>query len=114
MTEGDEGVCNSIDRTTVSTNWTPQRFQGLNYQPKCIHGRIHGSSYICRRGLSYLTSIEVDTHRPMAAWCPSVGQCYSDEAGVGGWVEERPDRDKGKKGIVWGVYGWNSGKGDNI
>jgi len=39
-TEGSEGVCNVIGRTTISTNQTPsptslpQNSQGLNHQPK--------------------------------------------------------------------------------
>jgi hypothetical protein len=44
-------------RTTVSINRTPQSSQTLNHQPKSIHGRVHGSSYICTRGLSYLPSV---------------------------------------------------------
>jgi hypothetical protein len=32
-TEGAEGVCYPIGRTTISTNKTPQSSQGLNYQP---------------------------------------------------------------------------------
>ena len=36
-TEGVEGVCNPVGRTTISTNWTPQSCQGLNYQPKSIY-----------------------------------------------------------------------------
>jgi hypothetical protein len=46
-TEGAEGDCNPIERTTISTSQTPQ---GLNYQPKSIHGATHGSSCICSRG----------------------------------------------------------------
>jgi hypothetical protein len=43
-----ERDCNPIGRA-ISTNWTTQNSQGLNYQPKIIHGGIHGSSYICSR-----------------------------------------------------------------
>jgi hypothetical protein len=52
-TEGAEGVCNPIGRTTISTNQTPQSSQGLNHQPKSIHGLVHDSSYICSRELPY-------------------------------------------------------------
>jgi hypothetical protein len=46
-TEGAEEDCNPIGRT--SANWTTQNFQGLNYLLKSIHGRSHGSRYICSR-----------------------------------------------------------------
>jgi hypothetical protein len=55
-TEGTEGGCNPIGRT-ISTNWATQSSQELNYQPKHIHGRFHGSRHICSRGLPYLASI---------------------------------------------------------
>jgi hypothetical protein len=39
-TEGAEGVCNPIGRTTILTNQTPpsQSSQELNHQPKSTHG----------------------------------------------------------------------------
>jgi hypothetical protein len=37
-TEGAEGVCKPIGRTTLATNQTPQISQGINYQPKSTHG----------------------------------------------------------------------------
>jgi hypothetical protein len=49
-TEGAERVGNRTGRTTIQTNQTRQRFQGLNHQPKSTHGGTHGSSYICSRG----------------------------------------------------------------
>jgi hypothetical protein len=49
-TEEAKGDCNPIGRT-ISTNRSIQSPQGLNHQPKNIHGGIHGSSYICRKGL---------------------------------------------------------------
>jgi hypothetical protein len=40
-TEGAEGVCNSIGRTTISTNQIPAKSsQELNHQPKSTHGVI--------------------------------------------------------------------------
>jgi hypothetical protein len=36
-TEGAEGVCYPIGRTTISTNLIPQHSQGLNHQPKSTH-----------------------------------------------------------------------------
>jgi hypothetical protein len=47
-TEGAEGDCNPIGRT-VSTGQRIQSFQRLNHQPKSIHGRTHGSTYICSK-----------------------------------------------------------------
>ena len=43
MAKGAEGDCNPISRTTVSTRQTTQSSQGLNHQPKSIHGMIHSS-----------------------------------------------------------------------
>jgi hypothetical protein len=37
-TEGTEGVCKPIGKTTISTNQTSQSSQGLNHQPKSTHG----------------------------------------------------------------------------
>ena len=48
-TEGAEGLCNSMGRTTISTNQTSQSYQGLSHQPKSTHGGAHGSSRICSR-----------------------------------------------------------------
>jgi hypothetical protein len=45
-TEGAEGNCNPIGKTTISTNRAPQSSQGLNHQSKNIHESVHGSSYI--------------------------------------------------------------------
>ena len=50
-TEGAEGVCNPIIRTTILTNQYPQSSQGLNYQSKSTHGETHGSSCICSRDI---------------------------------------------------------------
>ena len=46
-TKGAAGVCNSIGRTAMSTNQTPQSSQELKHQPKSTHGETHGSSCIC-------------------------------------------------------------------
>jgi hypothetical protein len=37
-TEGAEGLCIPIGRTTIPTNQTPQSSQGLNHQPKSTQG----------------------------------------------------------------------------
>ena len=50
-TEGVEEYCNTILRTTESTNQSPQDSQELNHQPKSIHGLVCGPCYIYSRGL---------------------------------------------------------------
>jgi hypothetical protein len=84
--EGAEGFCNSIGRTTISTNQNPQSSQGLNHQPKSAHGGTHGSSCICSRERSYLASMEGEVLGPVKARCLSVGECQGGEVGMGGWV----------------------------
>jgi hypothetical protein len=90
-TEGAEGVCNPIGRTTISTNQTPPSplhppsSQGLKHQPKSAHGGTHGSSCICSRGCSYLASMGRGTLGPVKAQCPSVGEYQGSDVGVGGW-----------------------------
>jgi hypothetical protein len=42
-TEGAEDICNPI-RRRILTNKTTQSSQGLNHQPKSIHGGVHGYS----------------------------------------------------------------------
>jgi hypothetical protein len=38
---------------------------------------------------------------PVKAGCPSVGECYGSEAGVGGWVSTLMEAGGGRMG--WGV-----------
>jgi hypothetical protein len=64
-TEGAEGVCNPIGRTTVPTNLAPQSTQGLSHQTKSMHGPVHGFYYIYSRGLPYLESVGGDSHGPV-------------------------------------------------
>jgi hypothetical protein len=59
-TKGAEGGCNPIGRTIVLTNYTHQCSQGLNHQPKSIHGLVLGLWYICTRGLPCLASVKED------------------------------------------------------
>jgi hypothetical protein len=47
-TERAEGDFNPI-RRAILTNWTTQISQGLNHQPKSIHGRIQDSRDIYSR-----------------------------------------------------------------
>ena len=37
-TEGAEGVCNTIGRTTISTNQSPRSSQRINHHPKGTQG----------------------------------------------------------------------------
>jgi hypothetical protein len=76
-TQGAEGVCNPIGRTTKSTN---QSSQGLNHQPRSTHRGTHGSSHICSRRWS------CQALGPVKARCPSVRECKGWETRVGGWV----------------------------
>jgi hypothetical protein len=63
---GAEGVYNPIGRTT-STNQMPQCSQGLNHQPKSIHGETHDSSCIYRRGWLCLALIGGEALIPVKA-----------------------------------------------
>ena len=83
-TEGPEGVCNPIVRTTISTHQTLKCSQGLNHQPKTTHGGTNGSSRICSRGWPCGVSRGGEALGPVKAGCPSVGECQGREAGVGG------------------------------
>jgi hypothetical protein len=64
-TEGVEGICNPIGRTTISTNQTPQELvlQGLSYQQRSTHG----SSCICSRGRPCHVSMGGEVIGPMKA-----------------------------------------------
>jgi hypothetical protein len=55
-------------RTTISTNHIPQNSQGLNHQPKSIHGGTHGSSHICSRRFLYLASMGGEVLGSVEAW----------------------------------------------
>jgi hypothetical protein len=65
-TEGAEGNCNPI-RRTVSTNWNTQSSQGLNHQPKSVHGGGNGSSCIYSREWPYLASMGGEAFGPVEA-----------------------------------------------
>jgi hypothetical protein len=52
-TEGVEGVCNPIGRTTISTNQTPPpKLPWTKPLTKEYTGGTHGSCWICSRGLT--------------------------------------------------------------
>ena len=109
-TEGTEGVCSPIGRTTISTN---QSSQGLNNQPKSTHVGTHGSSCKSSKGWPYPASIREEVLGTVKVQYPSVGECQGREAGVGGWVEEHPHRGRGSGDGLGGLVG-KTGRGDNI
>jgi hypothetical protein len=60
-TEGVEGVCNPIGRTTISTNYTPQNSQRLSHQQRSTRGY----SLICSRGWRCHASMEGEVLGPI-------------------------------------------------
>jgi hypothetical protein len=104
-TEGAEGVCNPIGGTIISTNQTPLSFQGLNHQPKSIHGGTHGSSCICSRGWTSWASMGVKVLGPVKAWCSSVRECEGGKTGVGGWGNALIEAEGGRMGSGASVVG---------
>jgi hypothetical protein len=82
-TEEAKGDCNSIGRTKISTNWTPQSAHELNHQPKSIHEWVHGSHYICSRGWPHLPSM---VREALCSLVPTMGnaRCVKQEW-VDGW-----------------------------
>ena len=70
--EGAEGVCNLIERTTISTNQIPQSTQELNHLPKTTHGVTNGSSCLHNTALPHLSSIGREAFGPLKARCPSI------------------------------------------
>jgi hypothetical protein len=60
-TEGVQGVCNPMGRTTISTNQNPLNSQGLSHQQ--MH--THGSSCICSRGWLCHASMGEEVCDPM-------------------------------------------------
>jgi hypothetical protein len=114
-TERAEGVCNPIERTTISTNQTPKSSQGLKHQTKNIHGGTHGFSHIYSRqkmSLSVINSDEV--LGPVKAQCCSVRECQGREVGAGGWVREHPHGISGKWGWDRTFPGQKTWKAYNI
>jgi hypothetical protein len=72
-TKGLKGVCNPIQRTTMSTN---QISQGLNHQPRRGHMEgTDGSNHVCSRGWPWMASMGREALGPMMARCSSVGKC---------------------------------------
>jgi hypothetical protein len=94
-TIGAEGVCNPIERTTISTNQTPQSSHGLNHQPKSTHG----SSRICSRGLPYLASLGGELLGPVEARRPRIWNArLLRQKWVGGWGSTLIEAGGGKIG----------------
>ena len=66
---------------------TPQSYQGLNHQPKSIHGGTHLTSCICSRRLpsqGYQWEERTLVLSRLAAQV--LGECQSGEMGEGEWV----------------------------
>jgi hypothetical protein len=63
ITEGAEGVCTHLGRTTISRNQSTQSSQELKHQPK----NTHGSRFICSRGWPCVTSIVREVLGPVKA-----------------------------------------------
>jgi len=79
-TEGAEGVCNPIGRTTIPTNQTAQSSQGLNHHSKSAHGPMAPATYVAEDGWPCRASMEGEAFGPVNARCPSVGKCHGREA----------------------------------
>jgi hypothetical protein len=91
-TEGGEGDCNPIGKTTISTHLmsAPNPFpnpssQVLNHQTKSTQGEIHWSSLVCSKGLPYLALMGGEDHSSVEPWCPSMGGILELWGGTG-WV----------------------------
>ena len=78
-----EGICSPIGGTSICTNQYPQSSQGLNYQPKSMHGGTHGSRCICSMGWHHRTSMGGSALGPVKARYPSIGKCQDREEEVG-------------------------------
>jgi hypothetical protein len=98
-TEGAEGDCNPIGRTTT-TNWSTQSSQ------RGLHGGSQDSRYICKRGWPYVISLRGETLGSQEAWYPSIGGCKISEVGVGEWLKEHTHRGKARGGWRYGITGW--------
>ena len=88
-TEGAEGICNPIGRTTISTNQTlhPPELPGTKQPIKEYTWRNPGSCSICSRGWPCQASMGGEALGTLIAQCPCVGLCQGGEVGVGGvWM----------------------------
>ena len=74
-----------------------QSFQGLDHQPKSIHGGIHDSRYLCSRGWPYLTSMGGEGPWSRGGLMHQYRVCWRGGVGVGEWVEEYPHKGKEKR-----------------
>ena len=81
--EGAERVCNLIGRTTVSNNYTPRASKDLTTNKRVHMERpMAPAAYLAEEGLvGHQWAKVLD---PVNAYCPSVGECPSSEARVGG------------------------------
>jgi hypothetical protein len=71
--------------------------QGLNYQPKSMHGGTHGSSCICSRGWPCQISMGGEVLGPVKARCPSIGSVKAVRW-VFGWRNTLTESEEGGNG----------------
>jgi len=83
-TEGVEGDCNPIRRTTILTRpGQPPPLPELPGTKTPIHMEgPHGSSCICSRGLSYLATVGGEALGLVEAQFPRVGRCQGCQVGL--------------------------------
>jgi hypothetical protein len=96
LKEISERLCNPIQRTTISNNQTTplsQSSQGVNQQPKSVHGGAYGFSTICSRGWPCLTSIGGEILGSVKV-LPQCRGMPGGEVGVGGWDGEHSHRSR--------------------
>ena len=93
-TEGTEGVCNPIERTTILTNQTLQISQGINHQPKNTYGVTHDSSLICSRGWPCWASMGGEALGPVKAKYRGI----PGQGGGSGWVGSREHPYRSREG----------------
>ena len=76
-----------------------------------MEGPVAPATYVAEDGL---VEHQWDLLGPGKARWPSVGECQSGEAGVGGWVEGTPSYKQGKGDWDRGVPERKPGKGINF
>jgi hypothetical protein len=79
----------------------------LNHQSKKTHGGTCGSSCICSRGWPSRSSMGGEALGPVKVLCPSIGESQDQEWEWVGWGA-------GGVGRVYGIFGGETRKGDNI
>jgi hypothetical protein len=74
--EGAEWDCNSIGRTTISTHWIPQNFQGLTINKSFYMSILFPWLLLhIQQKISYLLSMGEEALGSMEAYGPSKREC---------------------------------------